>query len=116
MSTMKYGHNPVAEVLHVIACNSGEDACSGNVESPTGWFARLSVMVWELEGIQENYGQDIKDAELDDIALLLGHWLIIEDEQGFVHLEAFINKYDLLLRYNELEAKYDEWDSQDETA
>ena len=76
----KYGGDPLAEYLDMLALDSSyADNEAGDVEAPTGWFARF------------------------------GKRLLHHDEQGFVEVVRYASVGDATAAFEMLEAEYDIW-------
>lgn len=100
-----------AEAVAVSALDAADDF-GGNVEAPTGAYARVSypnvddVARWLTDDAREvatEYG--VADSEL------VGHWLTVEDSNGFVTVLRYDSLAELLDIYGKLEAEFDRWDS-----
>jgi hypothetical protein len=80
----KFGGNQMAAYLYELSLDgSMADDESGNVEAPTGWFARF------------------------------GKRILTEDSQGFVDVTRLANEQAALAAFDELMDEYVKWDSQD---
>jgi hypothetical protein len=81
----------------------------GHVESPTGHFARISNAPNELSEIRQAFS-DVTDAygmpSDDDIT---GHFLVMTDSQGFIHITRYHAESDLIRRYRHLCEEYFAW-------
>ena len=76
----KYGGDPLAQYLDMLALDgSYADDESGDVEAPTGWFARF------------------------------GKRLLHHDEQGFVEVVRYASVGDATAAFEMLEDQYDIW-------
>lgn len=75
----KFGGDPMAEYLHCLSMDGGQDEDSGDVESPTGWFARF------------------------------GRRILFTDSFGFVSVARLVTEAGAQAFYAELEAEYDAW-------
>ena len=76
----KYGGDPLAQYIDMLALDGFyADDESGDVEAPTGWFARF------------------------------GKRLLRADEFGFVEVERFASIADAIAAFSMLEAEYDIW-------
>ena len=90
MTTPKFGRDPRVEALYAMSLQGWFTDQSGDVESPTGWFAWTEIRADEVAEIGEAFEAEFGDiAESDDelrdlLASLVGGWLLFEDEQGFV--------------------------------
>lgn len=69
----------LAETLAFMLDSGAEDASSGDVESPTGHFARIE------------------------------RWLVVTDHVGFIHVTEFDTRAGAICRFDEREREYAEW-------
>jgi hypothetical protein len=80
----KYGGDPLAEYVHELSLDgSYADGESGDVEAPTGWFARF------------------------------GKRLLHHDEQGFVEVVRYASADDATTAFEMLQDEYDVWADED---
>jgi hypothetical protein len=107
----KFGGDPICEFLYILSLEGFADEESGHCEAPTGWFARFSIADWDLEELVKSHKEEIDELGFTDARALVGHWLITNDEQGFVHLESFDTEKALKARFDELDAEYSKWDN-----
>lgn len=97
------------EVLYAM-CNEGwANESSGDVQSITGWFARISILHSELLSVELAFEEDIRQAKLYNTAQLIGHHLVSEDELGSVEVHEFESEDAVKRVYDELEREYCEW-------
>jgi hypothetical protein len=86
------------------------DEASGDVESPTGHFARLSIVAPDARRALDAFA-DVVSAygtpSLDDIT---GHFLVRTDSQGFLSIERYDSVTELKNNFEELESEYGRWD------
>lgn len=106
--------SPRDEVLFTIGFDSmWNDDHMGNTDSPTGYFAKLDLNRDDALAILAD--SQIKDLEvLPTVDELIGQFLITEDSSGFVYVTEYEDIPALRDAYDELEADYNEWDSEDE--
>lgn len=109
----KYG-NHIDETLYVMSLEGWANESSGDVEAPTGWFARISINEQELPEVVLAFMEDIQNIGLDTPSALLGHWLLRENSIGFVDAEEYDTEDELKAAYDELDGRYGEWLGQDE--
>jgi hypothetical protein len=113
---MKYD-SEAQEVLDYLAVDQcWQSGSSGDVEAPTGYFASLSLPDYEsaragwfdwfdIEHVFLEYENESEDVVAD----MVGHWLIIHDEQGFVHFSKFDTEEELAAAFTENDEAYSEW-------
>jgi hypothetical protein len=70
----------MTEYLHQLSLDSGWDESSGNVDAPTGWFARF------------------------------GRRMLFEDSQGFVESGRWPTEREATEVFEALNARYSEWE------
>lgn len=83
-ATDPYRHkfaDAMSEYLHQLSLDSGWDDASGNVDAPTGWFARF------------------------------GKRILHEDSQGFVWQALHDTECDAIAHYDALSDAYNRWDT-----
>jgi len=89
----------------------------GSVEVPVGHFARMTNEESDRAGIMDAFGEDMAGCEspvrFED---LLGHFIVRENDQGFVTVEEFDTLQDLLARWNKLYREFDTWNSAESEA
>lgn len=104
--------------LHFLCLADWSNESFGNVEAPTGYVWRISNYVEDLTGcidaLTEWFEQEgLEDSE--DIRLsAVGHFLVIEDSNGLVHVLEFPNEGELKEHFDALQKEYELWDSQEE--
>jgi hypothetical protein len=82
---------------------------SGDVECPTGFFARMSNTAREVAEIAEAFEEDFKELGLVDINELVGHFLLMEDSDGFVSVVKYEDEELLKYDYRRLDDVYCYW-------
>lgn len=106
-------------ILDILGHDGWLIEASGDVEAPTGWFARLDIDpedVEEVAGKRRRIEAVMGEAlpEGFDFDSLVGHYVLTEDSLGFftaVPFESFGEAWDA---FYELDREYGEWASEDE--
>ncbi len=99
------------ELLYVMTLEGWANESSGHVESPTGFFARISNEPRDIESIRDAFPEEsgrVSDKEI------VGHFLCVENEQGFWYVESFESEAELIRAYRTLDDIYSEWGSEDD--
>lgn len=99
------------ELLHAMSLEGWANASSGDVECPTGFFARISNDSREIPEIRDAFPTESAGISNADIR---GHFLCVENSQGFWYVTRYDNARALVQAYNALEAEYSEWLGDDE--
>lgn len=86
ISPYKFGGSRLATMLYILSLDDCADESSGNVESPTGWFARF------------------------------GRKMLYVDSQGFVYAERFATEEESRAHFDRLEFDYERWGEWEERA
>ena len=98
---------PRDEALHFLTTAEWSNESSGDVASPAGWFARISNDPADLGSILDVLDDNLPDDF--DPEELVGHFLLVEDDQGFVEVTSFDTHQELLKDYQGLEEQYAAW-------
>jgi hypothetical protein len=101
---------PLEAVLQAMISEGWANESDGNVDSPTGHFARVSNSESELPEVVDAFEDVITTYGMDDTRELIGHFLVVEDSQGFVHISAYDNPIDLTRDFQELQDAFAKWD------
>jgi hypothetical protein len=90
---------------------------TGDVESPTGHFARISNAPNELSEIRQAFDDTLTTYGNVSDEDMTGHFLVMTDSQGFIHITRYHAESDLIRRYRQLEDQYADWagDSEDDS-
>ena len=99
------------EMLHRLGMDGWANESSGEVESPTGRFSRISITTPELAEIEDAFKEVFEGAEFDDHRSLIGHYLVV-DSGGDVRVSQFDSEQPLKSAYNLLKKRYGEWSSE----
>lgn len=102
--------SPRDAVLHAMATQGWCNESSGEVDSPTHWFARVSNERAELVEIEQAFSDDVYLVGVEfDWDAIIGHYLVTEDSQGFAYVTQYDNEADLIAAFRALDATYSEW-------
>lgn len=99
------------EVLYRLSTSEWDCASSGSTDSPSGWFAKISNSTHELGDLQDALGESFESLGIADPVELVGHFLLLEDYQGFVTVNQFANEDQLSGVYDVLEEIYVAWNA-----
>lgn len=97
------------EVLYQISLEGWANESNGDVESPTGYFSRITITPEELREVTEAFSDTIEELGFKLTGSLVGFFLLTEDGQGFVEVDEFPDETALTQAYREREAEYLEW-------
>lgn len=108
--------------LHFLCASEWSNASFGDVESPTGFIHRISNKLEEVHKPNTEITSVLEDwftsEEVEDTTefrkSLVGHFLLVEDNQGFVSVHEYPTEALLIQAFESLEEIYSEWDSQDD--
>lgn len=108
--------------LHFLCISEWSNESFGDIEAPTGYVWRISntqddifgsfgrgnteidsvLQEWEVENIEVEQYEELRRS-------LIGHFLVIEDSNGLVHVIEWESEAQLVQAYNALEKEYGEW-------
>lgn len=93
------------EYLHGMCVEGWANESTGDVSAPTGYVWLLSNSPAEMPEIIGAFGP----APLGTV----GHFLVIEDDMGFVHVNEYDENRGAKYDFRALEAQYAAWDDED---
>lgn len=100
------------EILSAMANEGWANETDGNVESITGWFARISNDEDEIIAIIDGFAREAFAIDPNfDMTELLGYFLLEENEMGFVYVTEFNSERELIDRYVELSELHSQWEN-----
>lgn len=110
-------------ILSYLCLADWANESSGNTESPSGYFSRISnkpedvnLFNTEFNSIMDEwleYNQEVTDSpELRDE--LVGDFIVQSVDSGFVYVYKYDNEAEMLEAYAALEEVYDAWDEQED--
>lgn len=102
---------PRNEVLGEMAVDGWANASSGDVESATGHFSRITNTEAELDEITAAFSEII--AEMSRFGFvredLIGNFLVVTDNEGFVDVRDFASPKELEEAFELLDTIYSQW-------
>lgn len=101
------------EVLDAIAKEGWANKSDGDTGSVSGWFARISNSPAELRELMSAFEDQMNEAGLADPIELVGHFLVVEDQTGFVTVTKHEDEKSLTTDYALHEMWHQEWQNQD---
>ena len=96
------------EILYRMAVANWANDSDGDVASPAGYFWRISVAPEELKEISEAFAEDLEELAVAPRDLI-GHYLLKEDDQGFVAVEEFTDADYLGAGFTDQQRFFAEW-------
>lgn len=127
--TEDHGYHPLGkfsaardDILHFLCISDWANESSGNTESPSGYFWRISN---EADDVSFNNGEfnsimdewSANNREVTDSealrAELVGHFIVQGVDSGFVYVYAYDNEAEQREAYAALDEQYSQWDDQD---
>lgn len=104
------------EMLYRMSLDGWCNEQNGRSEATTGWFARVSISRDELSEVAQAFEEEMAGAGFTDTTALVGHFLLREDDQGFVEVFEYDNEEEVKKAYGVLERQFEAWDSQDDAS
>lgn len=102
-------------VLQAMITGGWANESDGDVEAPTGHFARVSNSEAEVYGepgsIVSTFSDVIAMYGMTDTNELIGHFLVVEDSQGFVTVHAFDDPIALTRLFQQMQDDFAEWNN-----
>lgn len=98
------------ELLYAMTLDGWANESDGNVEAPTGFFARISNDPQDVPSIRDAFPNETKGMAN---STMVGHFLMKENSQGFVYVTTYPDSVSLIRDFRALEAEFSEWDSQE---
>lgn len=99
------------ELLYVMSLEGWANESSGHVESPMGFFARISNYPRDIEGIRDAFPEETRPVSDEEMT---GHFLCRENDLGFWYVFTYDSEAELISEYRRLERAYSDWDSEDD--
>ncbi|QBZ72291.1 hypothetical protein SEA_CIRCINUS_249 [Streptomyces phage Circinus] len=94
------------ELFYVMSLEGWANESSGDVECPTGYFARISNGRSDIPSIRDAFPEESRPVSDDEI---VGHYLLQENSQGFVSVYDYASEWQLTRAFRILEETYSEW-------
>ena len=98
------------QILDQMSLEGWANESDGNVESPTGYFSRISNDVADIVSIIDAFGEFAFSIDENfDFSLLVGHFIIVTNSSGFLYVFEFGNEADTKREYDTLVSEYSTW-------
>lgn len=110
-------------ILHFLCVGMWSNDSTGDVESPTGYVWRISNNWEEVKPInmeinsvlEEWFTENSEVTDSPELRLeLVGHFLVVEDSNGFISVHEYATKSLVLSAFESLEGIFNEWNNEDE--
>ena len=99
--------SPRDEVLHEMSLEGWSNCSDGNTDAHTGYFSAITITEAELAEITQAFETEIGYAGLVDPSELVGHWLLIDDQNGYVHVRDYETHERLMYDFKRLQEQYE---------
>jgi hypothetical protein len=104
---------PLEALFDAMVTGGWANESTGDVESPTGHFARISNAPNELSEIRQAFDDTLTTYGNVSDEDMTGHFLVVTDSQGFIHIHRFDSETALVHEYRNMEADYADWSADD---
>lgn len=99
--------SPRDQVLHAMTREGWASESDGDTESPTGYFSRISNNMADIVSIIDAFAGDAFEIAPDfDFSELVGHFLLVENDQGQIFVTAYNSEKELRNAYMDLVVAY----------
>lgn len=106
------------DALHYLCTSGWANTSFGDVAAPTGYCWRITnadvdvaEVNTEFNSVMDDWSgeltQDVRDA-------LVGHFLVVEDSDGFVHVLEYTSEKELISTFTAREKVFESWDTAEE--
>lgn len=96
------------ELLHIMAAFGWANESSGDQNSPSGWFARMSNAREDLVDLVQAFGEEMMTLGVDP-RTTIGHFLLTKTADAPPGVEDYPSELLVQLAYHGLEQVYQEW-------
>ena len=96
-------NSPQDEFVHLATLDGWSARDDGDVTAPTGFFSRISIGADDVDRARTTFAEHFPG---EDVPVALGHFLVLEDEQGFVTVQTFSSADDADKAFEALESQY----------
>lgn len=109
-------------ILHFLCISDWANESSGNTESPSGYFWRISNEEFDVQGSNHEFGSVMEDWFTDNPEVtdspelrqdLVGHFIVQGVDSGMVYVYQYDSEAEMLEAYAALDEQYAAWDDQD---
>lgn len=111
------------EILHALCVADWSNASFGDVEAPGGYVWRIDLDKQDIFGTVSGRNTEFEslldalefyDVTISERRALIGHFIVIEDSNGFIYVRSFDTEGDLMHEYEYRELQYSEWLGEDD--
>lgn len=95
------------ELLYLMAISGWFEESSGDTQASTGWFARMSNLPEEMPSVSEAFSDEARELDYPSFDELQGHFLIVEDGEGFVHVTTYESQHELVADFRVRQEVYE---------
>lgn len=107
----KQGHRQLESALSYMCANGWANESSGDLQSPMGYFSRVTNEPAEIEEI----AQMITQPQVMDFDELIGHFMVQRYRGGEVIATRYSRQRDLLAAYRLLQREFKQWQTDNPT-
>lgn len=109
------------DLLHFLCTSDWAEDSSGNTESPSGYFWRISNTSEDVSQKNTEFNSVVEEwfkdcPEVTDSpelrAELVGHFIVQGVDSGFIYVYQYDNEAEMLEAYEALDEQYGQWDDQ----
>lgn len=86
-----------------------DDELDGEVDSPTGNFARFTINEPDIDGLLEEFTDVTEVYGVPDRGDMTGHFLVRFNDHGFIFINSYDDRGALDKEYEALAEEYSEW-------
>lgn len=106
------------EILHSLCLAGWSNDSFGDVEAPTGYVWRIANTWEDVRPINTEFNSLFEALEIPGMEdglstmnrrILVGHFIVIEDSNGFVYVRSFDTEGAMMHEYEYRELQYSEW-------
>lgn len=101
------------DALHFLCTSGWANSSFGDVAAPTGYTWRITNAPVDVAEVNTEFGslmedwdgeltQDVRDA-------IVGHFLVVEDSNGLVHVWCYQSENELIATFSAREISFDAW-------
>lgn len=125
-----HGYHPLGkyssardDILHYLCTSDWAEESSGNTESPSGYFWRISNTAEDVSMLNGEFNSIIEEwfEQNQEVtgspelrAELVGDFIVQGVDSGMVYVYKYDSKAEMLEAYAALDEQYGEWEDQDD--
>ncbi|AQP30918.1 hypothetical protein PBI_TAKODA_59 [Rhodococcus phage Takoda] len=101
-------------LLEAMIMESWDEEWGGDVDAPTGCYARLSIQESDLSEIGKAFHDILSEEDSFDLSSLIGQWIYRKNDQGIPFPELYTTEAEAIARFQALDQAFEAWFSDDE--